>query len=338
MEKNKVYGIAISFIIPICMFIVAAGSFPNASPNTLAGNIPSPGEDTTSSQQTQKENNNHFRFFIFGDWGWNGYLGQREVADRMGIEAAKKRPDCIISVGDNFQFDGVRSVDDSLWSINYERVYHQQSLQIDWYCVLGNHDYQGNPQAEIDYSRKSGRWHMPARFYAVHKNINDTTGLDVYFLDTSPLQKQYYSDPVYRAVIGQDTSAQLRWIDSALAASKSRWKIVVGHHGVFTSGIHSPELGGMAARFAPLFSRWGVDAYFCGHDHQLEYLKTAGSDVRYFVSGAGSIMLRSGKRSPYSKFLATTPGFMEVTLSSDSMNVRVIDYRGTVLYNEVIKK
>lgn len=64
----------------------------------------------------------------------------------------------IISVGDNFYTNGVASVDDPMWKTSFEDIYKGANLFIDWYPVLGNHDYRGNPQAQIDYSKRSRRW------------------------------------------------------------------------------------------------------------------------------------------------------------------------------------
>ena len=278
------------------------------------------------------------QFLVFGDWGWNGYFGQKLVAEQMEKRAEAIEAEFIVSCGDNFQINGVRSVDDPLWISSFENIYAAPSLLVDWYCVLGNHDYIGNPQAEIDYSKKSRRWNMPARFYAEHDQIDDRTDVDSYYLDTSPFQKQYYKEKRYANVIGQDTSAQLRWLDSALAASKSRWKIVVGHHPIFTSGTHAPELTAMPGRFNPLLRRYSVDAYFSGHDHQLECLKPDSGNLRYFISGGGSQMIRPVKPTAHTVFLACTPGFMVVSLGSDTMKVEVVDFEGKKLHTETIVK
>jgi predicted MPP superfamily phosphohydrolase len=90
-------------------------------------------------------------FLIISDWGWNGFKSQQEVADQMAVYAEKTEPKFIISCGDNFQVQGVASAQDPLWISNYENIYKNVSLQVDWYPVLGNHDYKGNTQAEIDY-------------------------------------------------------------------------------------------------------------------------------------------------------------------------------------------
>jgi len=278
------------------------------------------------------------RFLVIGDWGWNGYFGQKTVAEQLQKSSEADGSDFIISTGDNFQVNGVRSVDDPLWQLSFENIYTHPSLLVDWFCVLGNHDYRGNPQAEIDYTKKSRRWYMPARYYTVNHRIDDSTEVDFYFLDTSPFQEIYYKDRNYRAVVGQDTTGQKRWLDSALAASKSRWKIVVGHHPVYTSGTHAPELTAMPGRFAPLFQRYGVDAYFCGHDHQLEVLKADNGKTRYFISGGGSERIRPVKATAKTVFLACTPGFMSVSLAADTMKVHLIDFHGNRLHTETVVK
>ena len=53
--------------------------------------------------------------------------------------------------------------------LNFESVYTDPSLECDWYVALGNHDYKGEVQAEIAYSKISRRWNMPARYFAVTK-------------------------------------------------------------------------------------------------------------------------------------------------------------------------
>ena len=51
-------------------------------------------------------------FIIVGDWGDTLLPGQQQVADVMGNWSEINQPDFIISVGDNFYPNGVRSVDD----------------------------------------------------------------------------------------------------------------------------------------------------------------------------------------------------------------------------------
>jgi tartrate-resistant acid phosphatase type 5 len=274
------------------------------------------------------------QFSVLGDWGWNGKRNQVEVAKIM---VAKKPGSFIISVGDNFQVIGVRSVQDPLWTLNFENPFNDPALECDWYVALGNHDYKGEVQAEIDYSKISRRWNMPARYFAVHKKINDTTSADFYIIDTSPFQSAYYKTDEHH-VMGQDTAKQMRWIDSCLTNSKSRWKLVFGHHPVFSSGsAHGKETGDMEARFAKFFDEKGVDAYFCGHDHDFEYLKAQGSRVNYFVCGTVEVR-PMGEPIPQTVFAKSIPGFTKVLLTPEKMKVTMIDTAGAEVYTAVVKK
>ena len=41
----------------------------------------------------------------------------------------------------------------------FEEVYSDSSLKnTPWFHTMGNHDYYGNAQAQIDYTAKSNRW------------------------------------------------------------------------------------------------------------------------------------------------------------------------------------
>ena len=292
-------------------------------------------EHAVAKKENRSPKEKGLQFSVLGDWGWNGKRNQAEVAKIM---ATKGVGSFIISAGDNFQVAGVRSVQDPLWLLNFESVFSDPALYCDWFPALGNHDYKGEVQAEIDYSKISRRWNMPARYYAVHKNINATTAADFYIIDTSPFQSAYYKEGGEHLVAGQDTAKQMRWIDSCLTNSKSRWKIVVGHHPVYSSGsAHGRETADMEARFAKFFEAKGVDAYFCGHDHNFEYLKPQGSHVNFFVCGTVEVR-PMGVMLASSIFSKSIPGFTKVLLTPEKMKVTMIDTAGTEIYKTEIMK
>ena len=44
----------------------------------------------------------------------------------------------------------------------------------------------------------------------------------------------------------------------------------------------------MGLALGPLMEEYGVQAYFCGHEHNLQYLHAQGEPTHYIVSGGGS--------------------------------------------------
>src|ERR1035437_10121054 len=135
-------------------------------------------------------------FFVISDWGWSGEKDQLVVADGMAKQAEQLNPQFIVSCGDNFQIAGVTSTTDPLWKSNFENVYTQKSVQVDWFPVLGNHDYKGSTQAQIDYSKISPRWKLEAHYYTFVRKINDSISARFIFLDPPPLVKQYYTKEI----------------------------------------------------------------------------------------------------------------------------------------------
>lgn len=299
-----------------------------------ASTVVKKGTESKSDYDAKKEKG--LQFSVFGDWGWNGKHQQMAV-ERILVE--KGVGNFIVSVGDNFQVQGVRSIQDPLWMLNFENVYTDPSLECDWYVALGNHDYKGEVQAEIDYTKISRRWNMPGRYFAVHKKINDTVAADFYIIDTSPFQSMYFKTDEHH-VAGQDTAKQMRWIDSCLTNSKAQWKLVFGHHPVYSSGIgHGSETGDMETRFAEFFGKKGVDAYFCGHDHDFEYIKTKTSTVNYFVCGTGGdTRPMMNTLLPSSIFAKGAAGFTKVSLTASKMKVTMIDTAGVEIYTTEITK
>ena len=284
---------------------------------------------TTDIKQTINKDKNTLRFFVIGDWGRNGAHHQKEVAEQMNKMADHFKPSFVISTGDNFYPNGVSSTTDAQWKTSFENIYTGSHLQCPWYTVLGNHDYRGTPQAEIDYTKKQARWRMPARYYTVKEKINDTTSVRLIFLDSNPLvirNHNYYSD-----MAQQDTVQQLRWLDSVLVNTKEQWKIVIAHHPLYSSNPRHGNSERLITLLRPQLEKYGVQFYISGHDHDLQHQKPPGT-VDYFISGAGS-QTRRTKENMTSKFTQQVSGFAALSLTADSLHLHFIDYSGNTIYS-----
>jgi acid phosphatase len=268
-------------------------------------------------------------FLALGDWGRDGHDNQADVARQMGLTAQSIGARFVISVGDNFYEDGVTSVTDPQWKTSFEDVYTAPSLHVPWRVALGNHDYHGNSQAQIDYSKHSARWSLPSRWYARRETAPDGATADFFFLDTSPFIRSYYEDGAEKVkVSGQDTAAQLSWFAGALAASKADWKIVVGHHPIWSGSKHGgmPEL---QTQFDPLLQKHGVALYLFGHEHDLQHIRHGAVD--YVCTGAGSLMRDHCDDAPGSDFCSLKPGFTAMRLTRRALQVAYRDAAGAEL-------
>jgi acid phosphatase len=280
-------------------------------------------------------------FLVFGDWGRNGEKDQENVAAQMAITAKLEDAKFIISVGDNFYENGVASVDDPHWQSSFEKVYRAPSLQVPWHAALGNHDYHGNCDAQIEYNKVSPRWNMPARYYVRSEKIDGATTVDFFQLDTTPMVKSYYlatnPERTRANVITQDVPKQLAWFKAALAASKAQWKIVIGHHPIYSGGgiFGHGDTQELIENILPLLQEYQVPVYFNGHDHNLQHLQ-AGT-VNLFDSGAGS-RFRPVFRTEYTKFADACSGFTAVALQADKMDLQMIDDTGKVLYTTTVPR
>ncbi|MEO5924949.1 MAG: metallophosphoesterase [Bryobacteraceae bacterium] len=250
-----------------------------------------------------------------GDFG-SGNNNQRAVARAMAHRHEQEPFQLGISLGDNFYRCGVNSVNDATWDKRWEELY--TPLGIPFYTSLGNHDY-GNPpvicpgrrssaQTEIDRSELSQSWRMPARYYT------------------------YLAGPVRFFALDTEgwTAEQLAWLTSALKTTQGEpgvhWRVVYGHHPMFTSGVHLNQrrIGALRRQLTPLFKETGVDVYIAGHDHDMEHLRAEG--LEFLINGAGGANLRKIKKAqPQSVFHATTFGFLDLTIDEHSLVAKFLD-------------
>lgn len=270
--------------------------------------------------------------FVANDLGRNGYYQQRPIADLMGNMAEEIGPECVLAVGDVHHFNGVVSVDDPLWTSNYESIYAHPELMIDWLPVLGNHEYRGNTQAVLDYAQRSRRWVMPARYYSrVYEN--DGTTVRVVMIDTTPLIEKYRNDSItYPDACKQDIDAQLQWLDATLKAACEDWVIVLGHHPVFAQTSKSDsERADMQRVLLPVLRRYGnVAMYVCGHIHNFQHLRVAGDGIDYVVNSAGALA-RKVKAVDGTQFCSPEAGFSVISANKQSLALYMIDGRGVAI-------
>jgi tartrate-resistant acid phosphatase type 5 len=250
-----------------------------------------------------------------GDYG-SGSPHQAAVARAIRSRHEEAPFDLGVTVGDNFYRCGVHSVKDENWKRRFEDLYSVLHIQI--YASLGNHDYghppvvcparAGSPDAEVAYTTHSDTWRMPARYYTF------AAGAARFFaIDTEGWSEK-----------------QFEWLRKVLADSQNepgvKWRIVYGHHPMYTSGAHENErrIGELRELLTPVFKENHVDLYLAGHDHDMEHLRKDG--IEYVVCGASGAELRKpGHTQPESIFHATTYGFTEFTIDDQHLAFRFYD-------------
>ncbi len=229
---------------------------------------------TAKTGDTYWKQENSINFLVVGDWGRNGEFHQKDVANQMGLEATKSNSGFVISTGDNFYPDGVISTTDPQWNKSFEDIYTDYSLNLPWFTAFGNHDYRGNIQAQLDYSKVSRRWRTTERYYSFEKTIPNSSEKALFvFIDSNPfdetLSRKSHSD-----LASQNKEAQLEWLEKTLATSTASWKIVIGHHPLYTTGVRRDKMLDVRKVFLPIFEKHKVNAYLAGHEHDLQHQKT----------------------------------------------------------------
>lgn len=274
-----------------------------------------------------REGVRYVRALVFGDWGFGG-KSQQAVADAMvaRIRRSPAPPNFVITTGDNFYPSGVKSADDPIWAAYYEKIYAAKEFDVPWRPTLGNHDYKGSIEAQIAYSQRNARWDLPARFYSFKEDLGQGKSIEFFAIDTTPLG--------YRS---EDTE-QLTWLAAQLGASQATWKVVIGHHPLY-SHSKRPYNQTLIRRLEPLLSEHGVDLYMAGHDHSLELVK-AQKGVLHLVSGAGGGPSKAyeARWTDASHYAATGGGFVWLRASKDELVIEFCRMQGETQYAYVLTK
>jgi hypothetical protein len=293
--------------------LVAAGCTPNHLPDhrPVAGYFDPPPID------------DELRLVVLGDWG-SGQIEQWQVAQGMDAVAARMGGfHAGLMLGDNYYPGGVDDVDDPLWREYFEEVYDTPHLgRLHWHALLGNHDYGGNAQAQIEYSRKNPRWHMPAEYWSREfKAANGQTLLHLIAVDTN---KEFLPWP-----------KQMAFLESEMQRATGP-VVVCGHHPVYTCG----NLGALPRVKEAMRERMvhgKVAAYLAGHEHNMQLIIRDG--LTQLVQGGGGKVLtdvRWKDVAPGVKFAREDYGFSVLRATSEGIHFDWRDRFGAVLYTHAL--
>ena len=282
---------------------------------------------------TEEEMDDRFNFYIANDLGRNGYYDQKPIAERMGEMEEVTGFEFIAALGDVHHFEGVASVNDPLWMTNYELVYSHPELMVEWFPILGNHEYRGNSQAVLDYAKVSRRWCMPARYYTKVYEVEEGVTIRLVFIDTAPLIDKYREESdQYPDVCKQDMQRQLNWIDSVLTVNKATWTVVMGHHPMYAQTSKDDiERENLQERLNPILKKHHVDMYIAGHIHNFQHIRQKDSDIDYIVNSSASLS-RNVESMDGTVFCSSATGFSVCSASATDLKLYMLDKDGKVLH------
>jgi len=182
--------------------------------------------------------------------------GQAATAKGMNTIASQLNAQFVLAVGDNVYRHGAVDEFDTRFRDSYESVYDGSALQKPWYAVFGNHDYNGNTTAQLEYVKHSSRWQFPSPFYKNSFTSEDGATIDFIMIDTGKqnfichfngvimissvelasmtekeIGQEGYFDPL--PLFGKERATdQWSWIESEISSSTADYVLVVGHYPV----------------------------------------------------------------------------------------------------------
>jgi predicted MPP superfamily phosphohydrolase len=273
---------------------------------------------------------NAYNFFVVSDMGSSGPYREDSVAHTVNRLAKVLHPQFVVNQGDFFHNNGVKDTLDPLWSAQFEQMFSAPELQLKWYSIIGNHEYIGNPQALVDYGKHNARWTMPSRNYTFVKQVDSLTSVRFVMLDTSPFVYIYRFDSKYHQIKSQDPDKTVAFADSVLSHSKETWKVVVGHHPIYTSDFVQGNTYDLIYRIAPLLRKYKVDFYLNGHVHKFEHLQRDGID--YMVTTTG---MKPRWTNPwfYARYVGHSLGFTVCSVTHKEFCFYFVNEKGETVYS-----
>ncbi len=247
------------------------------------------------------------RFLAVADTG-SGDANQRAVGREMAAVHRRRPVDLVVLGGDNIYPSGAMALIEATFQRPYAELL---AAGVPFHAVLGNHDIRtanGDPQVAYRPFGMAGRWYNLRR-----------GPVEFFFLDTNG---------------NADRQRQFSWLRTVLAASTAPWKVVVGHHPIYSSGLYGNDPAAQA-RLVPLLRRYGVALYINGHEHHYERSRPI-DGITYLVVGGGGASLRPVVPTAQSARAVSTFSFAELEASPERLSLTAWDSRGREIDRAVL--
>ena len=249
------------------------------------------------------------RFLAVSDTG-SGNSHQRAVGAQMAAVHRQRPVDLVVLGGDNIYPSGDMALINATFLEPYAELL---AAKVPFHAVLGNHDIRtANGDPQVAYPP----FGMKGRYYAVRRG-----DLELFMLDTNG---------------NADWEGQLRWLRSSLGRSTAPWKVVVGHHPIYSSGYYGNDAG-LRGKIASLMQRHGVQLYINGHEHNYERSRPI-DGITYLVVGGGGAALRPILPTDQSARALSVYSFAEIEAGPKELTVAAWDSKGQLIDRAVIAR
>ncbi|MBN3939133.1 metallophosphoesterase [Nostoc sp. NMS9] len=252
------------------------------------------GDSTTAIAANPVKKDLLLRFVSVADTG-TGAKGQYAVARAMNVYHQKNPYDLVVLAGDNIYNNG------EIEKINavFERPYQGLLKRgVKFQACLGNHDIRtANGEPQVKYAG----FNMKGRYYTFRRGT-----VQFFALDTNS---------------NADWKNQLPWLEKELSLSNAPWKVVFGHHPIYSSGQYgsNPDF---IKTFTPLFQKYGVQLYINGHEHNYERTRAI-DGTTYLICGAGAGNRPVG-RSEWTGYSTSDLSFASYEVYKDRIEISAI--------------
>lgn len=276
--------------------------------------------------------------------------GAIAVGKSMARLCAERVCDFGIQLGDNIYPDGAdaddgkddqKRMDDLILGPLLPLFKQEPNLIV--YSALGNHDWKTSRKGvalQTEWMNKQKHFHMDDMGYYSFTQGSEGNEVEFFVLDTNMLLsgQTFYEVPLnpdgsegnliealasgraeleeheaHEGPINGEDKAQIDWLIQGLKTSKAKWKIVYGHHILWSIGGTKYSEGHVLRRLImPTLCQY-ADAYIAGHEHDLELLTDDCSlypelkrtePFPLIISGAASKM--RGKHTPLALYQEKT--------------------------------
>lgn len=271
--------------------------------------------------------------------------GAAAVGHAMASLCQQRACDLAIQLGDNIYPDGAdandgkddqKRMNDLILKPLTPLFIEEPELMV--YSALGNHDWKTSRKGvalQRQWMAKQKNFHMGEKGYYSYKKGTPGNDIEFFVIDSNMLLsgQTFYEVPLnadgsegniteamasghaelekhdpHEGPVNNEDKVQLTWLQQGLANSTAKWKIVYGHHILWSIGGTKYSEGHVLRKLImPTLCQY-ADAYIAGHEHDLELLTDDcslypeaknNSPLPLIISGAASKM--RGKHTPFAE-------------------------------------